>query len=181
MAGKPCWDELPPEILTSVAHIIYVEHRPSLWSFTCVSRAFHQAALSSVSHTITFKISGPRRLQKDVERLTRILTTQDGFRYVRSINVEGYMSDQEAEDEAAAEWALDNNNYYGEDEIYGSDYDNNYVLGQDDHPGVSDEEDQRWKPLASFLRDVYWRQYILIKNNVKLTSRISGLRAYKKM
>ena len=140
---------LPAEVLCHISYFIDT-HRPSLQNFALASKICHTAALSQLRRCISFDVSGRKQLQRDVERWLDVLSRSQTLKDVRKIVVAGHMPSLEHDKDEPPEWELDNDNYYGYDEIFGISEDTVFVGDWPKH--VDEETDQAWQPLAALLR-----------------------------
>ena len=96
-------DMLPIETLLAIGDILESLHKPSVASFSLVSRQCRRAAASVLFRTVNVIVEGPEQLASEVDRWTSILLANDSLRHIRAIRISGDINrDWDADDSPSA-------------------------------------------------------------------------------
>ncbi|KAK6389355.1 hypothetical protein LTR65_006736 [Meristemomyces frigidus] len=143
-------DGLPFEIACRIGEFVHDTHKPSLFALSLTSRKAHAAACASIFRNIHINVSGRAKLAHDVASLVSVLERTQSWKHVRRLEIDGSMPALKDDDGrlSAPEWTLNDQTWYGREEIYGKEDD--FTFGSDDDaPGV---EDVCWAPLGRLIK-----------------------------
>lgn len=145
---------LPLEILQQVAEYVDIGHRPSLQAFSLTSKACHNASVFLIFRKVHIRVRDCEGIQRDVDRLSGVLSRVDSFRHVQRISMTGALLLKGNK----REFHDPDKSYYktsGLDEIF-SDEDlmstgGKYVVYDEAVIKESSEEDMAWAPIVKLI------------------------------
>lgn len=145
---------LPLEIRQQIAAWIQKVHQPSLWEFSLASKACYAASTFLIHQQIKITIYSHEKLQRDVEKILKVLSRAKSTHHVRCITIKGNMRlDAKATNNDGYKpfWETRGLEEILDDQEY-IDWGGRHVVY--DKPVIEklSEEDMAWAPLMSLLQ-----------------------------